>query len=451
MTQKPEDRVSPRVVIVGGGFGGLNAAKGLARAPVDVALFDRNNYHLFQPLLYQVAAAVLSPAEIAEPIRKILSRQRNCHVYLNRVEAVDLARRVVRHEGGETRYDYLVLATGATHSYFGNDNWAESAPGLKTIDDALEIRRRILLSFEEAEQEADPETRRAKLTFVVVGAGPTGVELAGALKEIAATTIPHDFRNIDTTTSRVVLLEGGDCVLSGMDPVLSRRAQQDLERLGVEVRTQALVTDVGPYGVRVGDELLSAANVFWAAGVQASPLARTLGVALDPRGRVPVADDLSLPGHPEVFVVGDLAVARTKRFPDGLPGMAQAAIQGGSYVAKVISEEVRSRAAPGKRPAFRFRDKGTMATIGRDRAVAEIAGRRLTGWFAWMIWGVVHIMFLIGFRAKAVVMWNWIWNYLFANKGARLITGSPPLKLTRGLQEDETGDRGRRLESKQSG
>jgi len=454
MSQQPDDRIAnrlPRVVIVGGGFGGLNAAKGLGDAPVDVALFDRNNYHLFQPLLYQVAAAVLSPAEIAEPIRKVLSRQRNCRVYLNRVDAVDLGRRMVRHEGGESRYDYLVLAAGATHSYFGHDEWERHAPGLKTIDDALEIRRRILLAFEEAEQEADPETRRAKLTFVVVGAGPTGVELAGALKEIAASTIPRDFRNIDTTTARVVLLEGADRVLSGMDPILSRRAQQDLERLGVEVRTQALVTDVGAHGVRVGDEVFSAANVFWAAGVQASPLAKSLGVTLDPRGRVPVAADLSLPGHPEVFIVGDLAVACTEKFPDGLPGMAQAAIQGGRYVARVIADEVRSGTAPGDRPAFRFRDKGTMATIGRDRAVAEIAGRRLTGWFAWIVWGVVHIMFLIGFRAKAVVMWNWVWNYVFANKGARLITGSPPLKLTRVLQEDEADDLGRQLESKQSG
>ena len=454
MRQQPDANMvkrPPRVVIVGGGFGGLNAAKGLGKVSVDVALFDRNNYHLFQPLLYQVAAAVLSPAEIAEPIRKILSRQRNCRVYLNRVDAVDLERRMVRHEGGENRYDYLVLAAGATHSYFGHDEWEGHAPGLKTIDDALEIRRRILLAFEEAEQEADSETRRAKLTFVVVGAGPTGVELAGALKEIAASTIPRDFRNIDTTTARVVLLEGADRVLSGMDPILSRRAQQDLERLGVEVRTQALVTEVGAQGVRVGDEFFSAANVFWAAGVQASPLAQSLGVTLDARGRVPVATDLSLPGHPEVFIVGDLAVARTEKFPDGLPGMAQAAIQGGRYVARVIADEVHSGTAPGDRPAFRFRDKGTMATIGRDRAVAEVAGRRLTGRFAWIVWGVVHIMFLIGFRAKAVVMWNWIWNYLFANKGARLITGSPLLKVTRVLREDEADDLGRQLESKESG
>ncbi|MFT5517539.1 MAG: NADH dehydrogenase [Rhodothermales bacterium] len=440
MASQPTNRVlprRPRVIIVGGGFGGLNAAKGLGGAPVNVAVFDRNNYHLFQPLLYQVAAAVLSPAEIAEPIRKILNRQRNCHVYLNNVDAIDLERHVVEHQGGETRYDYLVLATGATHSYFGHDEWAASAPGLKTIDDALEIRRRILLAFEEAEQESDPATRRAKLTFVVVGAGPTGVELAGALKEIAARTIPHDFRNIDTTTARVVLFEGSERVLSGMDPTLSRRARHDLEHLGVEVRTRALVTDVGPTGVRVGDEFLSAANVFWAAGVQASPLARSLGVALDPRGRVPVANDLSLPGHPEVFVIGDLAVAHDERYPDGLPGMAQAAIQGGRYVARVIAREVRDGSAPDARPAFRFRDKGTMATIGRNRAVAEVAGHRLTGWFAWVVWGLVHIMFLIGFRAKAVVMWNWLWNFLFAHKGARLITGSPPLKVTRVRREDD--------------
>lgn len=427
----------PRVVIVGGGFGGLNAAKVLGSAPVEVALFDRNNYHLFQPLLYQVAAAVLSPAEIAEPIRKVLSRRRNVRVYLNRVEAVDLARRVVRHEGGDARYDYLVLATGATHSYFGRDEWAAHAPGLKTIDDAVEIRRRVLLAFEEAEQEADAAARRAKLTFVVVGAGPTGVELAGALKEIAARTIPRDFRNIDTATARVVLLEGAPRVLPGFDPALSERARRDLERLGVEVRAQTLVTGVEAGGVRIGEEFLPAANVLWAAGVQASALGRSLGVALDPRGRVPVAPDLSLPGHPEVFVIGDLALARSERHPDGLPGVAQVAIQGGRHVARIIAREVRAGTSPADRPAFRYRDKGTMATIGRNRAVAEIAGLRVAGWPAWVLWGLVHILFLISFRAKVAVMWNWLWNFLFYTKGARLITGSPPLKVTRVLREDE--------------
>jgi NADH:ubiquinone reductase (H+-translocating) len=433
-------RARPRVIIVGGGFAGLEAAKGLRRSPVDIALFDRNNYHLFQPLLYQVAAAVLSPAEIAEPIRKILSRQANSRVYLNQVQAIDLVRRRVLHEGGEAGYDYLILATGATHSYFGNDQWAQHAPGLKTIDDALEIRRRVLLAFEEAEQEADPAARRAKLTFVVVGGGPTGVELAGALKEIAARTIAHDFRNIDTTTARVILLEGAARVLQSMPEALSARARRDLEQLGVEVRTGTMVTGVTSEGVQLGDEFVPAENVLWAAGVQASPLARSLGVTLDERGRVPVAADLSLPDHPEVFVLGDLARSDDPRFADGLPGVAQVAIQGGRHAARMIDREVRARAAGQSalpRPAFRYRDKGNMATIGRNQAVAEIGGRHVTGWLAWVLWGLVHIMFLVGFRAKVAVMWNWLWNFLFYNKGARLITGSPPLKVRRALREEE--------------
>jgi len=436
-------RRRPRVVIIGGGFAGIAAAKGLRKSPVDIAVFDRNNYHLFQPLLYQVAAAVLSPAEIAEPIRKILRRLPHCRVYLNRVHAVDLARQCVVHEGGETRYDYLILATGAAHSYFGNGHWAAVAPGLKTIDDALEIRRRVLLAFEEAEQEADEAARRAKLTFVVVGGGPTGVELAGALKEIAARTIPHDFRNIDTTTARVILLEGSPRVLPGVSASLSDRARRDLERLGVEVRTGAMVTDVSPDGVRLGAEFVPAENVLWAAGVAASPLARSLGVPLDPRGRVPVLPDLSLPGHPEVFVLGDLARADDSRYPDGLPGVAQVALQGGRHAARLIDAEVRrsargqERDRPAARPAFRYRDRGTMATIGRNRAVAVIGGREFAGPVAWLLWGLVHIMFLISFRAKVAVMWNWLWNFCCYNKGARLITGSPPLKVRRALREEE--------------
>lgn len=426
------ERSRPRVLIVGGGFAGLEVAKRLRRAPVDISLFDRNNYHLFQPLLYQVAAAVLSPADIAEPIRKILSGQRNCRVFLNRIASVDLARREVRYEGGAARYDVLVLATGATHSYFGNAEWARHAPGLKTIDDALEIRRRVLLAFEEAEQEADPAARRAKLTFVVVGAGPTGVELAGALKEIAARTIPRDFRNIDTTTTRVILLEGEPHVLPYLPAGLCARARRDLERLGVEVRTGTRVTAVSAEGVQLGDEFVPAENVLWAAGVEGSSLARSLGVPLDPRGRVPVAADLSLPGHPEVFAVGDLALMTADpRYPTGLPGVAQAAIQGGRHVARLIDRQVRGRTPNGGRPAFRYRDKGSLATIGKNRAVAWIAGRQLAGWPAWLLWGLVHIMFLIGFRAKVAVMWNWLWTFLWHNRGARLITGSPPLKLKR--------------------
>jgi len=430
----------PRVVIVGGGFAGLNAAKGLADVPVEVSLYDRNNYHLFQPLLYQVASAVLSPAEIAEPIRKILSKQRNCRVYLKDIEDIDLQQRVVRYTGGATRFDYLILAAGATHSYFGNDAWAEHAPGLKTIDDALEVRRRVLLAFEEAEQEADEEARRAKLTFVVVGAGPTGVELAGALKEIAAQTIPSDFRNIDTTSARVVLIEGLDRVLPAMDPESSARARRDLEGLGVEVRTGTMVSEVSEEGVRIGDDLLAADNVLWAAGVAASPLARSLGVELDDRGRVRVEPDLSVPGHPRVFVVGDLAHAADERYDDGLPGVAQVAIQGGRYLARIIGKEVRKGTETTERQPFRYRDRGTMATIGKHRAVAEIGGRHVGGWPAWVLWGLVHLLWLVGFRSKVAVLWNWLWNYAFSSKGARLITGSPTLDVERVLDEDEAAE-----------
>lgn len=422
----------PRVVIVGGGFGGLRAARGLRKAPVEVTLYDRHNYHLFQPLLYQVAAAVLSPADIAQPIRKILSRQANCQVSLNAIEGVDLAARTVTHARGTVGYDYLVLATGATHSYFDHPEWASIAPGLKTIEDAVAIRRRILLAFEDAEQDPDPVSRAAKLTFVVVGAGPTGVELAGALKEIAAETIPHDFRHIDTKTTRVVLLEGADRVLPGMDPASSRAAAKHLHDLGVDVRTGSRVTGMQAGGVTVGDQFLPAANVLWAAGVQASPLARCLGVELDRAGRVLVEPDLSVPGQPEVFVVGDLAHAVDPRTGKMLPGVAPVAMQGGEHVARVIADAVRGRApaaaAPGhaaaaaRRP-FHYRDKGTLATVGRYKAVAEIAGRHLHGTLAWLLWGGVHVLYLVSFRAKVFVLLSWIWNYIFFNKAARLITG----------------------------
>jgi NADH dehydrogenase len=366
----------------------------------------------------------------------VLSRQRNCRVYLNRIERIDPERKVVVHEDGEMRYDYLVLATGATHSYFGNHDWAAHAPGLKTIDDALEIRRRVLLAFEEAEQEADPQTRRAKLTFVVVGGGPTGVELAGALKEIAARTIPADFRHIDTTTARVILIEGLDHVLPSMATELSERARHDLERLGVEVRTQTRVTDVTADGVQCGDDFVSAANVLWAAGVQASPLAESLGAPLDERGRVLVEPDLSVPGRPEIFVVGDLAHAVDARYDDGVPGVAQAAIQGGRHAAKIIRAALTGR--PSERPAFRYRDRGNMATIGRNRAVAELGRWRLSGFVAWLLWGLVHVAFLVGFRSRAAVLGNWIWNYLRNDKGARLITGSPRLRVRRARTDEET-------------
>ncbi|HPF35715.1 MAG TPA: NAD(P)/FAD-dependent oxidoreductase [Candidatus Krumholzibacteria bacterium] len=428
----------PRVVIVGGGFGGLNAAKSLADAPVDIALFDRHNYHLFQPLLYQVASAVLSPADVAEPIRRILSRQRNCRVLLNEVRRIDPERRLVLHADGATPYDFLILAAGATHSYFGHEEWERHAPGLKTVDDALEIRRRVLMAFEEAEQEADAEARRAKLTFVVVGAGPTGVELAGALKEIATRTVPADFRNIDTTTARVLLLEGAPRVLPAMPEQLSDRARRDLESLGVEVRTETMVTGVDADGVSVGEESLAAANVLWAAGVQASPLARDLGGDLDKRGRVIVAPDLSVPDRPELFVVGDLAHVPDPRYPDGVPGMAQGAIQGGRHAAKVIRGLVRGDG--NARPAFRYRDRGSLATIGRNHAVADLGRWRFGGWFAWLLWGAVHVASLVGFRARGAVLWNWVWNYLRHDKGARLITGSPRPRMRQARSGFEAAD-----------
>jgi NADH:ubiquinone reductase (H+-translocating) len=415
----------PRVVIVGGGFGGLRAARELRKSPVEVVLYDHHNYHLFQPLLYQVAAAVLSPADIAQPIRKILSRQANCQVSLTSVRGVDLAARTVTHGGGTVPYDYLVLATGATHSYFAHPEWASLAPGLKTIDDAVAIRRRILLAFEEAEQDADPRGRAAKLTFVVVGAGPTGVELAGALKEIAAETIPRDFRQIDTTTTRVILLEGADRVLPSMAPASSRSAERHLRSLGVDVRTSSMVTGMTRKGVTVGEEFLPAANVLWAAGVQASPLAASLGVELDRAGRVLVNPDLSVPGHPDVFVVGDLAHALDPR-GEMLPGVAPVAMQGGSHVGRLIAAEVGGRVTPADRPPFRYRDKGTMATVGRFKAVAEVGERHFDGGLAWLLWGGVHILYLVSFRAKVFVMLNWVWNIFFFNKAARLITGPLP-------------------------
>jgi NADH dehydrogenase len=420
----------PHVLIVGGGFAGLQTAMGLADAKVNITLADQHNYHLFQPLLYQVATAVLSPADIAAPIRRILRNQRNVRVILARLVGVDLERKLARFPRGEVSYDYLVLASGATHSYFGRDDWAALAPGLKTVDDALEIRRRVLLAYEAAEWEADAATRQAKLTFVVVGGGPTGVELAGALKEIAAQTIPKDFRNIDTTTAQVILVEAADRLLGALPLKLGQRALRDLQQMGVQVRLNSLVTDIREGTVSIGEEILPAENVIWAAGVRGSEVAETLGVELDRQGRVLVSDDLSIPGYPAVFVAGDLAHIRATKSGQPVPGVAPAAIQMGQYVAAVIRKNMAGDAEHG---AFVYRDKGGMATIGRNRAVAAVSGHLFTGFFAWMIWSLVHIIPLIGFRRKLSVIFTWLWSYFSNSKNARLITGRPKMKVNEAL------------------
>lgn len=415
----------PHVVILGGGFGGLNCARGLRDAEARITLVDRRNHHLFQPLLYQVATASLSPADIASPIRGILKRQQNLEVWLAEAVDVDVERRVVHLDDGRLDYDYLVVATGVTHSYFGHDAWAEQAPGLKTVDDALEIRRRFLLAFEAAEREGDPEARRRLLTFVIVGGGPTGVELAGAMAEIAAESIPRDFRFIDTTAARIILVEAADRVLPSYPVDLSESARRQLEQLGVEVRTASRVTDLDDAGVHLGSEVIAAANAFWAAGVVASPIGARLGGRVDAAGRVLVAPDCSVPRHPEVFVIGDLAHLEQDGRP--LPGVAQVAIQSGRHVARSILADLRGRA----RPVFRYRDKGNLATIGRNAAVADFGRLRFGGYLAWLLWAFVHIFYLIGFRNRVLVMIQWAWAWLTYQRGIRLITGSPTVRLQR--------------------
>jgi NADH dehydrogenase len=415
----------PHVVIVGGGFAGLYCARALRRVPVQITLIDRGNAHLFQPLLYQVATASLSPGDIAAPIRSILRMQANVEVWMAEAVDVDLARRTLVLHDAELRYDYLVLAAGATHAYFGHPEWAPVAPGLKTIDDALEMRRRFLLAFEAAEREADPDARRRELTFVIIGGGPTGVELAGAMAEIAREVMPRDFRSIDTSTARILLLEGGPRVLAAYTPRSSEAAAAQLRRLGVEVRTNAHVTSVEPGAVGIGDERIETGNVFWAAGVLASPMGARLGVPLDRAGRVLVEPDCSIRGHPEVFVVGDLAALQQDGRP--VPGVAPAAIQMGRHAAKTIRDEI----AGAPRAPFRYLDKGNLATIGRAAAVAEIAGAKLSGLFAWLVWVFVHVMYLIGFRNRVLVMLQWAWAYATYQRGIRLITGNPKLPLRR--------------------
>jgi NADH dehydrogenase len=406
-----------RVVVVGGGFAGLNAARHLARSrDLSVALVDRRNHHLFQPLLYQVAMAGLSPADIAVPIRSLLSRERNVSVLRAEVRAVDLEARQVATDHGREPYDYLVLACGTEHSYFGHEDWEEFAPGLKTLAQATEIRRRVLDAFEEAEITADADRARACLTFVIVGGGPTGVELAGAIGEMSRFTLARDFRHIDPKQTRVILAEAGPRILPSFDAKLASRAMRDLEALGVQVWTASPVTGIDAGGVSIGQERLRAATVLWAAGVRAAPLAAALGVALDKQGRVPVAPDLSLPGHPEVFVAGDLACLAG---PDGapLPGIAPVAIQQGRFVADLIRRELRGE----ERRPFRYRDKGQAATIGRKRALLQTPRLRMAGFPAWLAWLVIHIYYLVGFRNRLLVVLQWAWSYLTFGRGARLI------------------------------
>lgn len=418
----------PHVVILGGGFGGLYAAMSLARAPARITLIDRCNHHVFSPLVYQVATASLSPADIAQPLRWILRRQRNTRVLLGEVVNLDLSERRVSLADGETiGYDILVLATGVTHTYFGHEDWSTHAPGLKEISDALEIRRRFLLAFEAAERETDPVRRRAILTFVIVGGGPTGVELAGAMAEIARRAMPAEFRAVDITTSRVILIESRDRILPTFAHELSRRARSDLEALGVDVWLEARVTGIDAEGVSIGEERIVTRNVFWAAGVAASPLGARLGVPLDRAGRVLVNDDLSIPGHPEVFVIGDLAAIKDAQPGVFVPGVAPAAMQMGRHAARVIRSELQgnhSGAAPGSaRPPFRYVDKGMLATIGRNRAVGTVGRMKFTGVLAWAVWLAIHIMYLTGFRNRLIVMIQWAWAYLWFQRGARLITG----------------------------
>ena len=408
----------PRIVIVGAGFGGLSAAKALAGKPFDVTVIDRHNYHLFQPLLYQVATASLSPAEIASPIRAILQRAQNVNVMLGKVSGIDLERREVLAEGRRIPYDSLVLATGAQHAYFGHGDWAAFAPGLKTIDDATYIRRRILLAFEKAETETDPAERARLLNFVIVGGGPTGVEMAGAIAELANRALAEDFRSIDPRSARIILVEAAPRLLTPFDPPLSEAARTSLEQLGVEVRLGTPVTALDAAGVAVGTERIEARTVIWGAGVIASPAGQWLGADTDRAGRVKVAPDLSVPGLRDVFVIGDTAALDDAR-GNPLPGVAPVAKQQGNYTAALlIARRNGKTVAP-----FRYRDLGSLATIGRKRAVIQMGRFKMKGFFAWLLWCVAHIYYLIGFRNRFVVAISWLWNYITFQRATRLITG----------------------------
>ena len=408
----------PHIVIIGAGFGGLWAATGLARAPVRLTVIDERNYHLFQPLLYQVATAGLSPADIAEPIRSILARQKNARVLLGHVIGIDVARRAVLLRGREVPYDQLVIATGARHAYFGHAEWASLAPGLKNIDDATRIRRKILTAFERAEDESDETERRRLMTFAIVGGGATGVEMAGAIAELSKVALAKDFRAIDTTMSRIILIEAGPRLLPAFHESLSAVAKASLEKLGVNVRLGRAVTRCDDDGVALGEERIACRTIIWAAGVEASPAAQWLAATHDNAGRVLVELDLTLPGHSDIFVVGDTALVRDSKGKP-LPGVASVAKQEGRYVARVIAARVAGMVKP---RAFRYRDFGNLATIGRGHAVADFGRVRLSGRLAWLVWSVAHIYFLIGFRSRILVAINWLWSYATFQRGARLIT-----------------------------
>jgi len=411
-------KARPHVIIVGAGFGGLTAAESLAKLPVEITVLDRKNHHTFQPLLYQVATAGISPAEIAAPIREILRKHENVEVLLGEVLGFDLAQRRIMLHNHQLSYDYLVVAAGAMHAYFGHDEWEALAPGLKTIEDALEIRRRILLAYELAEREAALHGVHRPLNFIVVGAGPTGVELAGTLAEIARKSLAESFRNIDPTKTRVLLVEAGPAILSAYPQDLQRSAVRQLEHLGVEVRTNSAVSDVRMGQVRIGNDAISAEVVLWAAGVSASPLGRALGVPVDRAGRVLVEPDLSIPEHREVFVIGDLA-SMNDQTGKPLPGVAPVAMQQGRCVGKQIAADLAGK----PREKFHYLDKGSLATIGRAAAIAQFGKIHISGFTAWLSWLFIHVLFLIGFRNRVIVLFQWFWSYVTYERAARLITG----------------------------
>jgi len=415
----------PRVIIVGCGFGGLFAARALARAPVEVLVIDRNNYHLFQPLLYQVASAALAPADIAQPIRTVLRGQANAFVMLGEANAINLAQGGVDVADNHLSYDYLILAPGAVDNYFGHSEWPRWAPGMKEVEDATFIRSRLLLSFETAELEADPTQRAAHLSFVIVGGGPTGVELAGAIKELAVDVIARDFRVADTRRARVILIEAGPRLLPALHPASSRHALAQLKDLGVEVRLGQPVTEIFADGVEVGGERLHSYNVIWAAGVRAHPLVQSLGVPVGPGGRVQVMADCSLPGYPHVFVIGDAAYLVDSKSGRPVPGVSQGALQMGRFVARVIAEDLKG-VRTARDHGFHYADWGSMATIGKSRAVVEIGPLRFGGLLAWLAWMFLHVSVLIGFRNRIAVMTSWIYGYVFSRRGSRLITRSRP-------------------------
>jgi NADH:ubiquinone reductase (H+-translocating) len=413
----------PRVVIIGAGFGGLTAARRIARLPVQLTVVDRRNHHTFQPLLYQVATAGLSPGEIAGPIRWILSGYSNVEVLLEEITDLNLEHKKIVANGKAFDYDFLIIASGSTHTYFGHDEWEAFAPGLKTVEDAVEIRRRVLLAYELAERQAASGGGIPSLQFVVVGGGPTGVELAGTLAEIAHQSMNHQFRFIDPRQTRIILVEGGPRVLPAYSENLSGKAEAQLRHLGVEVRTSLMVSRIEPGVVSAGNEEIPAQVIIWAAGVAASPLGRKLGVPVDRAGRVLVQPDLSIPGHPEVFVIGDLATLNDENGKP-LPGLAPVAMQEGRWVAELIARDLENQ----PRRNFHYRDKGSLATIGRAAAVAQIGRFELSGYFAWLAWLFIHVFFLIGFRNRLLVMIQWAWSYLTFERGARLITGSDQLE-----------------------